>query len=106
MKWQKIYKTDNIQAVTTTIETLKQKTSALASKMERYTSRCELYRQIRRLSEDQKRFYQDLKGEEMSGINNMPDKSETATFWLSLWGKGLGLRTIGQRQGGSLLWRK
>ena len=48
------------QPIKVKIEQLKQDISAIAHKSERYTTRCETYRQNKQFKENQKQFYEDL----------------------------------------------
>ena len=60
------------QPIKVKIEQLKQDISAIAHKSERYTTRCETYRQNKQFKENQKRFYEDLS-------NTTPQKPEGLT---------------------------
>ena len=70
------------------IETLKQEILALKNKIERYTTRCEFYRQNKLFETNQKRFYDSLEkkvGDEEK-IPKSPSKSEVMKFWSKIWG--------------------
>ena len=66
------------------IEELKQRVTAKASKLRRYDQRIKQYRQNRMFQCDQKRLYQELKGET---VNNdvSPHPEESCKFWSNIW---------------------
>lgn len=67
-----------------TIEILKQRVTATGKKIERYEARIKQYQQNKMFNNNQRRFYQQLQGEDtMTSI--LPDKNETTTFWRDIW---------------------
>ena len=70
------------------IEILKQEILALKNKIERYTTRCEFYRQNKLFETNQKRFYDNLisKPNDKPNENISPSKSKVLLFWSKIWG--------------------
>ena len=70
------------------IEILKQEILALKNKIERYSTRCEFYRQNKLFETNQKRFYDDLtrQKEEIPKRNASPNKMKVLNFWSNIWG--------------------
>ena len=69
------------------IEIMKQEITALKSRNERYTARCEFYRQNKLFETNQKRFYDNLtKKPENDDEKKSPDKKKVVEFWNKIWG--------------------
>lgn len=66
-------------------EEIRQRIKAKASKVKRYQSRVKQFHQNRLFQTDQKRFYEELEGEERVDIK--PDGDEARQFWSDIWGK-------------------
>ena len=65
------------------IEELKQRIIATSKKIERYEGRTKQYKENRLFQTNQKRFYQQLEGKNITTIT--PDSQETLTFWKNIW---------------------
>ena len=68
------------------IEILKQEITALKCKIERYTTRCEFYRQNKLFETNQKRFYNQLDSKQ-DVPTETPKKKKVMEFWTKIWGK-------------------
>ena len=69
------------------IEILKQEIAALTNKIERYTTRCEFYRQNKLFETNQKRFYDQLNSNKEVAPTETPKKDKILEFWLKIWGR-------------------
>ena len=67
------------------IEELKQRVTAKTAKVRRYKERIKQFRQNKLFQTDQSRLYQELNGEDRSGVS--PDKEEAKSFWSNIWSK-------------------
>ena len=68
-------------------EILKQEIAALKLKIDRYTTRCEFYRQNKLFETNQKRFYDQLDKKETKEPDKKPNKKKVLNFWSKIWGR-------------------
>ena len=67
-------------------EELKQRVTAKAAQIKRYTDRIKQYRQNRMFQDNQRRFYDEI-DREGTQSNIIPDAEESKKFWGNIWGK-------------------
>ena len=67
------------------IEELKQRVTAKTTKVRWYKKRIKQFRQYKLFQTDQNRLYQELNGEDRSGVS--PDKEQGKSFWSNIWSK-------------------
>ena len=72
------------KGIETVIEELRQRIVALGARMERYNSRVKQDRQDKLFETNQRRLYQELNGENMSGTA-APDAEQGKEFWSDIW---------------------
>ena len=64
---------------------MKQRVTAKTANVRRYKERIKQFRQNKLFQTDQSRLYQELNGDDRSGVS--PDKEEAESFWSNIWSK-------------------
>ena len=72
----------------TTIETLKQRLTALAARLKRYDARAQQWRQNQLFRNNQRMLYEELDGKTRNQ-QAIPDAEESKHFWSDLWDKNV-----------------
>ena len=66
------------------LEEIKQKVLAKEGRLKRYRQRVKHYRQNRTLQNNERKFYQQLGGDDTKTYQQ-PDATETERFWIRIW---------------------
>ena len=67
------------------MEEIKQRISAKAYKIKRYTNRIKKFQHKKLFQNNQKQFYSELSEKEVT--NEQPDPTEVTNFWSRIWGE-------------------
>ena len=74
-----------VKRLNVVIEELKQRITAIATKVRRYQGRVDSYRQNRLFENNQKQFYRKLVQEEERCDDDQPVAEESKQFWGNIW---------------------